>query len=454
MKDVLQDQIAMIGSLFGEYIQDLTDFIRIPSVTQDLEASRKAALWLMGRLEGLGLENIQMFETIGNPILFATKTSPRKDAPTVLVYGHYDVQLPDPVGEWESPPFAAEQRDEYLYGRGSSDMKGQILAVLYAIGIMLSEKTLPVNLKFLIEGNEEAPPGALKAFLPDHLDLLQADISLNCDAGMLGSDIPTISYGLRGGVSARIRISGPSMDLHDGAFGGVIQNPIHVLNRLIVDLHDEENRITLPHFYDKVRSIPSEERVFLAASPMDELYYQKNAGVTALWGEAGFHPIERTGARPSLNVRMFEAGADKTAIPRVAEARVGIRLVPNQDPDEVFSMLEKYVHEKIPETVQAEIEYVSGYPPYLLDLGLPAIQSLRRALEQTWEAETIFHLVGGGIPVVQRLKDHLGIESLLTGFSLPDDHIHGPNERLHLPTVKKGIAALLRFFHYFGKDAG
>lgn len=449
MKSDFEFEQSFVEDHFQDYIEDLKAFVRIPSITQDLDPSRQAAEWVVEKLKQMGVDPIQFFETDGNPIIVGDLTSKDPTAPTVLIYGHYDVQLPDPVEEWESPAFDPELRGDYLYGRGTSDMKGQLLAVLLAIQTMQAADNLPVHLKFLIEGNEEAPPPVMEAFIPEHKAHLSADISLNCDAGMLAPDQPTICYGLRGGSICIIRVMGPVRDLHDGGYGGVIENPIHVLSKLIVGLHDEQRKITLPGFYDKVRVLSEEERAFLAALPFDESFYKKHAGVDHLWGDEDFLPIERVGARPSINVRLFKAGAKKSAIPRKAEARVGIRLVPDQDPVEAYEQLKHYVESHTPMTCSSEVEYVDGYPPYLLDRAYPASQSLREALKVAWGREPVYRLVGGGIPVVEYLRRFVGIESLLTGFSLPEDHIHGPNERLHLPTVRKGIPALIRFFHNF-----
>jgi len=439
-------QMEYIDRHMEDFIADLKQFIRIPSVTLDPEAARKAAEWISQKFLSMDLENVRVFETIGNPVIYADKSCLNEDALTVLIYGHYDVQLAEPIDEWESPPYEAEQRGDYLYGRGSSDMKGQLLACLLAIEAMLQAGSLPVNLKFLIEGNEESPPDVLKAFLPEHATLLHADISLNCDSGMLGPGRPTISYGLRGGTICRIRVLGPARDLHDGMYGGIIENPIHVLCRLIDGLQDAEGIIQLPGFYDKVRRLSQDERDLLAGLPLDEGFFAENAGVPVLWGDPAYSAIERIGARPSVNVRMIRAGELKGAIPRMAEARLAFRLVPEQDPIEVFELLKQYLAQNTPATVTSEVEYIVGYPPYLMDRTHRAVSSLQSALGLAWGQPVNFVLVGGGIPVVEQLKQSLGIVSLLTGFSLPTDHIHGPNERLHLPTVRTGIKALVYFF--------
>jgi acetylornithine deacetylase/succinyl-diaminopimelate desuccinylase-like protein len=451
MSDEKKHALNKLAITFKSFVGEIEQFIRIPSITNDSNACEQAARWLEEKLERIGLENIQKFRTIGNPVIYAEKKCGDDHAPTVLVYGHYDVQRPDPLEEWESQPFEVVQKGDYLYGRGTSDMKGQILAVLLAVEAMIQEDTLPLNLKFIFEGNEEAPPQVMEAFVPEFKKLLEADISLNCDAGMLGPDKPTISYGLRGGSVNIIRVTGPARDLHDGMFGGVVENPIHVLCALIDGLHEDDGRITLSGFYDRVRELSAEERSLLDALPVDEKTIAEDAGVAMLWGDPEFTPIERIGARPSLNVRHFNAGAVKSAIPRVAEARLVIRLVPNQDPLEAHQQLTRYVEANTPKTVRSEVEYVVGYPPYLVDRDLPAMRSLSTAYEETWGSKPYFDLVGGGIPVVEVFKQTMGMESLLTGFSLPGDHIHGPNERLHLPTVMRGIPALIRFFQNYGK---
>lgn len=443
---------AYVEENFDSYITDLGQCVAIPSVTTDKPACEKAAEWFATKLDQIGLANIAVHETIGNPVVYADISCGNEDAPTVLVYGHYDVQRPDPLESWESQPFSLERRGDCLYGRGTSDMKGQILAVLLAIDALLHEDMLTVNLKVLIEGNEEWPPPVLKTFIPANLPLLKADISLNCDAGMLGPELPTISYGLRGGSVNIIRVFGPEHDLHDGGYGGVVENPIHVLSTLIGGLHDKDGRITLPGFYESVRSLSASERSLLAALPWDEQSFIEEVGVPQLWGDPRYTPIERMGARPSLNVRRFTAGEYKGAIPHSAEAYLAIRLIPDQDPLKSHEQLKEYVKVNTPPSVNTEVEYVDGYAPYLVDRNLPAMRSLSAALKETWGIEPRFRLVGGGIPVVGFLKSELGIESLLTGFSLPGDGLHGPNERIHLPTVRRGIPALMLFLHRYGHE--
>jgi acetylornithine deacetylase/succinyl-diaminopimelate desuccinylase-like protein len=283
------------------------------------------------------------------------------------------------------------------------------------------------------------------------LGLLNADFSLNCDGGMLGPDQPTIVYGLRGGAISTIRIFGPSLDIHDGLFGGVIENPIHVLSNLIAGFHDG-GRVTLPRFYEKVRYMEEEERAELARLPIDNSFYLKSTGAPSIWGDDEFTPVERVGARPALTVTMFQAGSRKGAIPSKAEARVSMRLIPNQDPLEVHEQLKEYVAQNAPSTVTWEVEYEEGWQPSISDRMYAGNEALRQALETVWRKKPYYHLDGGGIPVVGQLKQILGMDSVVTGFSLPDDNIHGPNEKIHLPTVRRGIESLIHFFHILSKE--
>jgi acetylornithine deacetylase/succinyl-diaminopimelate desuccinylase-like protein len=324
-------------------------------------------------------------------------------------------------------------------------MKGQLLACILAIEAVLAEGTYPATLKILLEGNEEFGPSPVGEFIRAHQELLRCDYCFSPDAGMIGEGSPTITYGMRGRSNCVVRVSGPSRDVHDGVFGGVVLNPIHVLGQLIAGLHDSDGRVAIPGFYDKVRAISDTEKKDLARLPKDDGYFLENSGVPSLWGETEYPSVERTSTRPSLNILQVRAGGPSSAIPSFAEAEVTARLVPDQDPAEMGEQLARYVRAKAPAAVTCDVRFLSGYRPVLISRTSPGIVALGRALEETWGRKPLFDRSGAGIPVVARLQDILGVDSVLTGFSLPADNIHGPNESVHLPTLRRGAEAMVRF---------
>jgi acetylornithine deacetylase/succinyl-diaminopimelate desuccinylase-like protein len=324
-------------------------------------------------------------------------------------------------------------------------MKGQLIACILAVEAVLAEGTYPATLKILLEGNEEFGPSPVGEFIRAHQELLRCDFCFSPDAGMIGEGSPTITYGMRGRSNCVIRVSGPSRDVHDGVFGGVILNPIHVLGQLIAGLHDSDGRVAIPGFYDKVRAVSDTEKEDLARLPKDDSYFLENSGAPGLWGDEGYPAVERAASRPSLNVLQVRAGGPSSAIPSFAEADVTARLVPDQDPAETGEQLDRYVKARTPWAVTSEVRFVGGYRPTLMSRTSPGIVALSRALEETWGRRPLFDRSGAGIPVVARLQDLLGVDSVLTGFSLPSDNIHGPNESVHLPTLRRGAEAMVRF---------
>jgi len=332
-------------------------------------------------------------------------------------------------------------------------MKGQIWATISALESINRTTDLPVNIKFLIEGEEEIGSPSLDQFLNEHKSMLKRDIVLNPDAGMLAPDKPTVTYALRGMAYFELRIFGPSADLHSGIFGGVVENPANVISKLIGGMHDEDGRVTLPGFYDKVRAITADESAQLSKTGMDEATYKSIAGVKALGGERGFQPVERVGARPTLDINGLYAGyiekGAKTIIPAYAMAKISTRLVPDQDPENVHQSLRAYLEKKVPETVRWELDFLSGAPAYIAEEGTPGMNLFIEALKTTWGVQPLRKREGGSIPVATSMKKILGVDSIITGFGLPNDQIHSPNERMHLPTHKKGVEALIRFFLSF-----
>lgn len=434
-------------------LEALKEFVRIPSVSTDPAARpclQAAAEWVAHRLNALGLQAVEILPGGGAPVVLAHATQAGPQRPTVLVYGHYDVQPAEPLALWLSPPFEPQVRGENLYGRGTSDMKGQVIASLAAVEALLASGGLPVNLVFLIEGEEEIGSPNLGAFLAAHTRRLECDFALNLDSDMIAADQPAITYGLRGLAYFEIRLTGPEQDLHSGLFGGVVHNPAQVLCELIAGMHDAQGRITLPGFYDRVLPIDPQERRELARLPMDEAYYMDQAGVPALYGEAGYTPAERVSVRPTLDIHGLSAGysgpGGKTVLPSQASAKLSMRLAPDQDPAEVADQLRQYLHRHTPATVQWELINMGGGPAVVTERNSPAVQALEAAMYVVWGRPPLFRREGGSIPAVAEMQRILDIDSVMTGFSLPDDAIHAPNEKLHLPTFYRGIDTLIEFF--------
>ncbi len=436
------------------HLESLIGFIRIPSISTDpafADDVQAAAIALSEKLAQIGIEHVQVFATKRHPIVYGDFLHAGEAQPTILVYGHYDVQPVDPIDLWKSDPFTPVLEGEQLYARGASDMKGQIFACLAAVESILSSDRMPINLKFLFEGEEEIGSPNLKQFMLDNKELLKSDVSLNPDTGMLAADLPTITYGLRGLSYFEVQVFGPDKDLHSGLYGGIVHNPAQVLAELIVKMHDKEGKVTLPGFYDNVVELTSEERIELNKVEHRDDYFKAQTGVPALWGESGYTPIERIGARPTLEVNGFLSGfvgqGSKTIIPSKAMAKISTRLVPNQNTDAVYGQLKKFMELNAPPTIRWEVEQLSTGSPSLSDIHMPETEALYQALKTVWGKDPVYKREGGSVPVVADMQEYLGIDSVLTGFGLPDDNVHSPNEKLHLPTWEKGVLALIHFFY-------
>jgi acetylornithine deacetylase/succinyl-diaminopimelate desuccinylase-like protein len=437
-----------------KFLDNLKKLVSIPSISTNPENKpdmQQAAEWVAGYLRRLGMDHVQVMPTAGHPVVYGEWLKAGKDVPTVLIYGHYDVQPVEPLELWKTGAFEPTVNGENLYGRGASDMKGQVIAALSAIESISRQGLLPVNVKFLIEGEEEIGSPSLRPFLEQHKDLLACDFALNPDAGMIAAEVPTIVYGLRGLAYFELRVYGPAHDLHSGLYGGVVHNPAQAICELIAGMHDAQGRVTLPGFYDSVVPLSEDERAELARLPMDDGYYLQQTGASQNWGESGYTPTERVGARPTLEINGLLSGftgkGTKTVLPGEAMAKISMRLVPNQDPEEVHQQLRKYLEEKAPKTIHWDLIFFGGGPASISDPQVPGARALARGLEQVWEIRPVYKREGGSVPVVADMQKILGIESVLTGFGLPDDNLHAPNEKLHLPTWYKGIDALINFFY-------
>jgi acetylornithine deacetylase/succinyl-diaminopimelate desuccinylase-like protein len=434
------------------FIKELTEFIRIESISTDdtyKEQVLQGAEWLAARMRSLGIENIKLMPTGGHPVVYGEWLK-KPGAPTVLIYGHYDVQPVDPIELWETPPFEATVKDDYLFARGSSDMKGQVAAPLNAIESIMKTGDFPVNLKFLYEGEEEIGSHNLGPFLEKHKDLFKADFCLNTDAGAISADEPTITFGLRGLAYFEVYVYGPPKDLHSGLFGGTVHNPAQALAELIAGMHDANGTITLPGFYDSVRPVTDKEREDTAKLPTTPEVYMKQTGVPALWGEKEYTPALRTGARPTLEVNGLLSGwtgpGSKTVLPAKAMAKISCRLVPDQDPKEVHRQLVKYMEKHAPKTVTWEVKPLHESPWAVTDLNTAGVRALAKAFESVWGRGPLYRREGGSIGAVAMLQNTAGVESGLVGGGLPDDNVHSPNERMHLPTWYRNIDAFIHFF--------
>jgi acetylornithine deacetylase/succinyl-diaminopimelate desuccinylase-like protein len=436
------------------FLDELKELLTIPSVSTDPECKAEmqhAAEWVAGQLRSIGMKDVQIMPTGGHPVVYGEWMGAGKSAPTVMIYGHYDVQPPDPLELWSSPPFEPAVRGENLYARGSADMKGQVLASLKSVESIMKAGSSPVNLKWLIEGEEEIGSEHLDDFIKNHKELLKADFCLNADAGILAPDKPSITTGLRGLAYFELRVSGPGKDLHSGLYGGIVHNPAQALAELIAGMHDKNGRITLPGFYDKVRKLSKKEREDFARLPLKEKLYVEQTGVPALWGESNFTPPERLGARPTLEVNGLLSGftgtGSKTVLPAWAMAKISCRLVPDQTPEDTIKQMKKYLKENAPKGIKWDLTYLHGAGAALVSSDSLGVKAMSRAMQTVWGKRPYLLREGGSIGVVVQLQKHLGVDSVLSGFALPDCDAHAPNEKLHLPTWHKGVEAFIHFFY-------
>ncbi|HOK89356.1 MAG TPA: dipeptidase [Candidatus Hydrogenedentes bacterium] len=452
------------------FLAGFQEAIRIPSVStlsERREDVRRMALWLAGRLRALGMNRVDLVETPGHPVVLAEWLD-APGRPTVLVYGHYDVQPVDPIGEWglkdssgnktrDIDPFGAEIAGDYVYGRGASDMKGQLVALLCALEAWQTvEGAYPVNLRFLVEGEEEIGSVHLEEVIEAHRDRLACDIVLNCDGGILGPDLPSIVYGLRGLAYFELEVRGPGHDLHSGMFGGSVRNPIHVLVEFLAGLHDADGRVNIPGFYDAVRELTPAERELMARLPYSDEKWLALTGAKGVYGEAGYTTLERVGARPTLEINGIWGGftgeGAKTVLPAKAHCKFSTRLVPDQTPDDVEKMVRRVIEERMPPDVTWELTVHSKGPGAVMRIDTPFMRAASDALEAVFGKPPLFVREGGSVPVVAVLREKIGVESVMLGFGLPDDNIHGPNEHQHLPTWFRGIETYITFLGKLGVD--
>jgi acetylornithine deacetylase/succinyl-diaminopimelate desuccinylase-like protein len=448
---MLQSALEYSRSRHDAFLKDYIEILSIPSVSTLPEHAgdvSRVAEWLASALRGLGMTRVDVIPTALHPIIYAERIfDPSK--PVILVYGHYDVQPVDPIEEWLSDPFKPETRGENLYARGASDMKGSMVAFLKALESLKENGGIPINVKFLLEGEEEIGSPNLPEFITANRELLRADVAVNCDGAIYAPDRPSISYGLRGLAYFEIEVRGPSRDLHSGVFGGSVLNPVQALCELIAGMHDADGRVTLPGFYDRVLALTPEERALLAEAPHSDEDWKAMAGVRELWGEKGFSTVERVGSRPTFEVNGiyggFTGAGAKTVLPAKATAKVSARLVADQDASAVCEQIREYMRLNAPSAIDWEVRELShGYGALMRTDSAPMLAAVK-ALDETFGAKTFFKREGGSVPVVSMMQQELGVDTIMLGFALPDDGIHGPNEKQHLPTFFKGIEAYIRF---------
>lgn len=443
------------------YLNELREFLRLPSVSTqpDHEADVAAtADWLANKLLDAGLENVQILPTAGHPLVYGDWLHAGADAPTVLVYGHYDVQPVEPLELWETPPFEPTQKGDYLYARGASDDKGQVYIHVKAVEAYLkTEGRLPVNIKFIVEGEEEIGSPNLEHFVSSNPELLAADALLVSDTSILSPEQPALVYSLRGMCYLFLDVTGADHDLHSGSFGGGINNPINAIAHIIAKLKDEDGHILIPGFYDKVRPLSAEERALLAQFPLDEEEWLRETGAPAIWGEPEYTLVERLGARPTLDVNGIIGGytgeGRKTVLPSTVHAKISMRLVPDQSPAEIGELFRQYVESILPPSVTAKIEVNGLGPTAVVDYNSPACQAAAAAYEAAFGRRPVYMREGGSIPIVSQMQKELGMQPILMGFGLPTDRLHSPNERFYLPNYYRGIETSIRFLSEYARRA-
>ncbi len=449
--------IDFIHTNRDRYVTELKDYLAIPSISALPEHQgdvQRCAEWTAEEMTRVGLENVKTIETPGNPVVYGDWLH-AEGAPTILFYGHYDVQPVDPLELWETPPFEATVRDGEIYARGSADDKGQVFMHFKAIEAHMKQHgKLPVNIRVIIEGEEEVGSKNLDAFIKANKSMLGADVVVISDSAMFDRGVPSICYGLRGLVYFQIDVRGSNSDLHSGIFGGSVANPAMVLAQMLAKMRDNSGRIKVPGFYDDVRELTQAERDEWKKLPWNDKRYMKELGAPKLFGESGYTTLERRWGRPTLEVNGLLSGftgeGAKTVLPAVSMAKVSMRLVPDQHPDKIAELFEAYVESISPKTVDVKVTRMHGGKPWMADFDNTYVRAAGRAIEQGFGKAPVFCREGGSIPVVATFQEELGIPSVLFGVGLPDENAHAPNEKLDLTNFHNGIVASAILYEEIG----
>jgi acetylornithine deacetylase/succinyl-diaminopimelate desuccinylase-like protein len=441
-----------------EALEQLIEWLHIPSISTLPEHKpdmQRAADYLEKALKAAGMTRTARIDRGGHPLVYGEWLG-AEGKPTLLLYGHYDVQPPDPLDEWKSPPFEPEIRNDNLYGRGTSDDKGQTWILVKAVEwLMKRDGRLPVNIRFLIEGEEEAGGESIEKYVAEKPADLKADAAVICDSEMFAPELPTICTGLRGIVYGEIHVEGARQDLHSGVYGGAAPNPLMAIAEILTALKDRDGHIQIPHFYDRVAPPAPQEMEAWSRLPFNEPeYLEKEVGSTALTGEPGYSVFERTWARPTLEVHGIRGGftgdGAKTVIPARAVAKISMRLVADQDPEEAAEQFRKALERVVPKGVKANFKLLHAAGPSLVNPDSPFIHKAATAMEQVFGNKTVYMRSGGSIPIVGLFERNLGMPSVLMGFGLPDDNLHSPNEKMHVPNIMRGIDAVVRYLELLG----
>jgi len=440
------------------FLEELFGLIRIPSISSI--ASHKpdmyrAAEYLKRALLNAGADSATVFETEGNPVTYAEKVL-NPDWPTVLVYAHMDVMPVDPIDLWTSDPFDPVIIDGKIFARGADDDKGQSFMHIKAFEYLVKTSQLQCNVKFMIEGEEEVGSPTLGAFCEKHKEMLHCDIILVSDTSMIAPDIPSVTTGLRGLTYLQLEVTGPNRDLHSGLFGGAVGNPVIILSKMLASVHDENNRITIPGFYDDVMELSDQEKALLAQAPFEVQQYKEMLGIGEVWGEKGYRVPELTGTRPSFDVCGIWGGytgeGTKTVLPSKAYAKISSRIVPNQDYHQIAGLIKSYFHSIAPPQVSVEVSILHGGPAYVCPITLPAYRAAEKAFEETFGKRPVPFRSGGSIPIISTFEKVLGVKSILMGFGLESDGIHSPNENYPVWNFLKGIETITMFYKYYTED--
>lgn len=439
------------------FLEELLELLRIPSISAKKEHKQdliKCAEAVKQRLLQAGADKVDIYPTEGHPVVVGEKIiDPSK--PTVLVYGHYDVQPPDPLELWHSGPFEPVIKDGKIFARGSCDDKGQFYMHIKAFETMMQTNTMETNIKFIIEGEEEVGSPNLGKFVAQNKELLKADVILISDTAMISLENPSIDIGVRGLSYIEVEVTGPNRDLHSGVYGGAVANPITILAKMIATCHDENNHVTIPGFYDDVAEVTAEERKLMAAAPYNDEEYKKDLGVKELWGEKGFTTNERTGIRPTIELNGIWGGYQdegaKTVLPSKATAKISARLVPNQSSEKITKMLLDYFKKIAPANVIVKAFEHHGGEPYMTPIDSKAYQAAAKAMETTFGKKPIPVRGGGSIPICFLFEKELGIKVVFLGFGLDSDNLHSPNEKFDLANFYKGIETIPYFHKYFAE---